>query len=147
MQSTAEFEAWRSSQIHEVWYGWQTLAVDAVAVGSLLIGTTFHEGSAPLATTAVAIYATGPVVIHLAHGSVGSGLGSLALRIGLPFVGYLAGAYLQRSNMGGSESGTLGFVAAAGAAAALDAAFLGWDRWRGSDGPALASMVALSGSY
>jgi hypothetical protein len=121
--------------------------VDAGAVGSLLVGTTFHEGPAPLATTAVAIYGTGPVVIHLAHGSVGSGLGSLAVRIGLPFVGYLAGTCLQRWNMGGSESGTIGFVVGAGAAAAGDAAFLGWDRWRGSDGPAPASMVALSGSY
>jgi hypothetical protein len=106
-----------------------------------------HDGPTPLAVAAVGVYGTGPVVIHLAHGSFGAALGSLALRIGLPVVGYLAGTCLQRSNLGGMESGTVGFLVGAAGAAPLDATLLGWDRWRTSDGPADVSIVALRGEY
>jgi hypothetical protein len=123
------------------------LALDAGAVGSLLVGATFHDGPTPLAVTALGVYGTGPLVIHLAHGSVVAGLGSLALRIGLPFVGYLAGTCLQRSNVGGMESGTVGFLVGAAGAAALDATLLGWDRWRTPDGSADVSIVALRAEY
>jgi hypothetical protein len=123
------------------------LAFDAGAVASILVGAEFHPSRTPLAVAAVGVYAAGPFVIHLAHGSIGSGLGSLALRIGLPAVGYLAGECLQKANLGGVDSGAFGFVAGAVGAAAVDASVLGWDRWETRDGPGEVSVVALRAAY
>ena len=109
-----------------------------------------HRGSdwgPRLSRAGFTVEAERPFVIHLAHGSIGSGLGSLALRIGLPAVGYLAGECLQKANLGGVDSGAFGFVAGAVGAAAVDASVLGWDRWETRDGPGEVSVVALRAAY
>jgi hypothetical protein len=67
----------------------------------------------------------------------------MALRIGLPLIGYALGAGL---NGWRSEPGAVYAVAGAAGAAALDAAFLAWDRWQGPERSGRA-ILALGGSF
>jgi hypothetical protein len=63
------------------WYGWQTLAAD----GAALVFGTQGQVEAGLAT-----FVFGAPVVHWAHGRVGAGFGSLALRVSLPLLGLVA---------------------------------------------------------
>jgi hypothetical protein len=65
------------------WYGWQILLGDA-AVFSL-------AGFAKNPSVAYGWVGSGPFV-HFGHGNVGRGLGSAALRVGLPLLGVAVGA-------------------------------------------------------
>lgn len=66
------------------WYGWQILAIDVVSGVALAAG----DGSAPQGVGVGGLVLGGPVV-HLIHGHGGRAAGSLALRLGAPFVGGL----------------------------------------------------------
>ncbi len=70
------------------WYGYQTLAVDAAALGLYALSGTADGTTAGsvLGTTGVVAYAVVPGVIHLAHHSPGKAVGDLALRVGTPLV-------------------------------------------------------------
>lgn len=72
---------------HTNWYGWQALLIDGTAL-TLLAGSGTPSSKPSIAVTyvAVASYAIGPPIIHWAHGHVEAGIGSLALRTGLPLV-------------------------------------------------------------
>jgi hypothetical protein len=141
--SDAERLALRRSQFHEVWYGWQTLAVDAGAIGFVLFGAaltprspplTDHEaGPRPVAFTAGALglYTIGPSTIHFAHGAVLKGLGSIGLRLAMPLAGFAAGYLGTREGADALEGGAIGGVLGCVGAMAADAALLGWDRWYG----------------
>jgi hypothetical protein len=109
------------------WYGWQTLAVDGGTLALLL--TAGAADSEPLVWGGVSTYLAGPMVVHLAHCRPIRGLGSLALRAGLP----VAGVVIAK-DIGGpcGDFGCLG-EAAVGAAAGvvsaviLDSAVLAWE--------------------
>lgn len=95
------------------WYGWQTLAVDAVAVGAMIMSVSAapsaSEGAAALvlpahlldaderpdATAAVgaslALYTLRPAFVHAAHGRGAQALASPAIRALAPAVGTFAG--------------------------------------------------------
>ena len=82
------------------WYGWQTLAVDAAAAATMVVGvatapnTAEGAGSlvlpsraledAPKSTTTLdvglALYSLGPAVVHAAHGRPLHSMGSAAMR-------------------------------------------------------------------
>jgi hypothetical protein len=55
-RTPADWEAWRQSRSHEVWYGWQTLTVDASAVGVFLLGTNFRGYVPAFALASAGIY-------------------------------------------------------------------------------------------
>jgi hypothetical protein len=100
------------------WYGWQTLAVDAVGIALTLVG----DGR-----IGVPIYLLGPVVVHVAHGRPGGAVVALVLRTTLPIAGLAIGDGLANECTGlFCDAGAVvaGMVAGALVASALDAAFL-----------------------
>jgi hypothetical protein len=164
MSSEAQREAFGRSQFHESWYGWQTLTVDATAVGILLLGAAVLTTPAPVRTlgatpesrpvafeaASLGVYALAPSVVHFMHGSVWKGLESIALRVVLPLVGiavgYLAGA--ARSSEGGASQGpVLGGLSGVVGAMAADAALLGWDRWQAAAAAPSTSLFSTQASF
>jgi hypothetical protein len=147
--SPSQREAWRGSQLHEVWYGWQTLTSDAGSVGVLLLGATFGGDLAPFALAAVGVYGVGAPAVHFAHGAVGKGLVSLTVRALLPLggfgLGYLLGAGSASDRR--TEGGVIGAVAGGAGATIFDAAVLGWDRWQGVERIGNVPCFAVSGSF
>ncbi len=78
------------------WYGWQTLASDAGALGLFGVflaadGTNAAHASAgvPLGVASGALFLLGPPVIHLWRGQPRAGFASLGLRVALPLLGGL----------------------------------------------------------
>lgn len=94
------------------WYGWQTLAVDAVATGAMIAGVAtapsasdgagslvlptraFEDGATKSTTTldvGLALYTFGPAAIHSVHGRPVHGIGSGAMRGVAPTAGACVG--------------------------------------------------------
>ena len=73
------------------WYGWQTMTVDAAAVGTIALGV--KVGSTPLALSGVGGLVLGAPVLHAMHGNWGNAGLSLSSRVLLP----LAGLFTRRS--------------------------------------------------
>jgi hypothetical protein len=112
----------------KVWYGWQTLLSDAVALTFLADGANQADRGASRGTTELgvgaAIFAGVPPIIHLAHERPGAFAASLAMR-GLPIL-WLAS---DRTQCGQGWSCTNAFVDALAvltliAAVPIDAAAL-----------------------
>jgi hypothetical protein len=108
-------EALLQSRAHESWYGWQTITVDAAAVGILLLGAalvtlrpeppTSGAGPGPLpvavAAASVGLYAVGPPAIHFAHGGLWRGFASIGLRVVMPLAGFAFGYFAGGAPGGG----------------------------------------------
>lgn len=77
----------------QVRYGWQILIADVAAIAA---GAATEEGG-----ITVAMYLGGGPIIHLAHGSVGRAMGSLALRAGLPVTGMFLGIAIEEPSCQG----------------------------------------------
>jgi hypothetical protein len=143
--SEAEREALRGSQFHESWYGWQTLTVDATAIGTLLLGAAIVTSGPPtrmseprprplvFAAGSLGLYAVGPSIVHVAHGHVWEGLASIALRAVMPLAGLAAGYAVAGASERGNAplDGGVGVLLGCAGAMAADAVLLGWDRWYG----------------
>jgi hypothetical protein len=67
------------------WYGWQTMAVDGLALGLTVTGLTSELPA--LTSVGLGTYALGPPVVHAAHGKVGTGLASFGIRVLAPVGG------------------------------------------------------------
>jgi hypothetical protein len=122
------------------WYGWQTLTSDgsALALGALAYGVDKGGGTTitnVFWTASVATFFVGAPVIHWTHGHVGTGFGSLGLRVGLPLGAFLAGALIGGAACGDGNGentivdcpvavGAVAAVAGLVAAPILDAAVL-----------------------
>lgn len=82
--------------VTHVWYGYQTLAVDVVAVAVAGIGgAVVSENSrigVPAILTGVVIYGLGPPVVHVVHGRLVVGAADLAIRLASNFVGLATAA-------------------------------------------------------
>jgi hypothetical protein len=77
----------------ERWYGWQTLAADAVPATLLVAGVALDDGTSPSLYGAAALtFVVGGPVIHAVHDHAGKALGSLGLRLALPVVGVVIGS-------------------------------------------------------
>jgi hypothetical protein len=124
------------------WYGWQILIADAGALGftALALGASAaHSSDAaalpPLAVAAGSFVFGGPVV-HAVHGHWGKAGGSLALRVGLPLLGWLAGAGVGQGSCHYNYDhegcwvgyAALGLLAGGVAAMIVDDALLGHER-------------------
>jgi hypothetical protein len=70
-----------------VWYGWQNLGTDALALGLVGLavsdGTSEHQSNV-LALGAAGVYLLGSPLVHAANGNGARGLNSFLLRAGLP---------------------------------------------------------------
>jgi len=122
------------------WYGWQTLAPDAVAVGLAMVAAHVGEKADQVATargllalSAGIFLADGPIV-HALHGQPGRAGWSLALRLGLTLLGGAAGLgvgescrtqYVYDHEGCQFEYGFYGLVFGAATAALVDAAIVG----------------------
>jgi hypothetical protein len=116
-----------------IWYGWQTLAADG---GSILLGgvtALVTQSNAKLENLGpglfLAGYGLGAPIVHFAHGNAGGGGASIALRLGLPLVGGIAGFALAPSHSDWSTLGYigLGMLLGAGGAAVIDASVLAYN--------------------
>lgn len=119
-----------------IWYGWQNLLVDgagqtsAIALGVIMAG---RDGGASAMGTGLATYVLGGPIVHFAHGNVGKGFGSLALRAGLPASGALAGAVIELRSCGGESfcglsGGFFGLAVGTVGAIVLDASVLAYKK-------------------
>lgn len=126
------------------WYGWQTLLTDAASITLITAGAMVQDGNShsqdgnrmlgtSLMLTGLAGYVAGAPIMHFGKRQPGRGLGSIAMRVSLPFVGGVIGAESASCHASSDESGYCGVGEAAlgvglGAltAIALDASVLAW---------------------
>jgi hypothetical protein len=80
-----------------VWYGWQTLLVDAASFSLMAAGA--GNDNSPLLYAGVGGYALGGPAVHIANGESGRAALSLGVRIVLPAIGAAIGyaSYRQPS--------------------------------------------------
>lgn len=131
------------------WYGWQLLINDFVALGALggaaAAGVKGKTAIAVIVPVAI-VYDLGGPTIHWLHQRKAIAGASLGVRIGVPFVGVMAGAAIAGCGSDESSSATscrsrgAGYGALFGfaAATAIDAAFLAWDAPRAASNKAAA---------
>jgi hypothetical protein len=86
------------------WYGWQTLAFDGVVALDVASFGFGHIPGPPSAigtaweVAGVTTYLAATPIVHWAHGNVGEGFGSLAMRTFAPLVGLGVGFVLAWNN-------------------------------------------------
>lgn len=112
----------------KVWYGWQTLVVDASTLG--LAGIAVGTQSRELGTIGLVGFVIGAPIVHFVHGNVGHGFGSMSYRLFLPLVGMGIGALVGLGYKGGiyNGSGDLGDAYGTGSTVvngAVTGAFIG----------------------
>ena len=125
------------ARTHSRWYGWQTLVSDGisfVAMPTLAASASKTDGaSASFTALAVGGYFLAPPIVHFAHGRAGAGLGSLGLRVAMPFLGAVVGGEAMRKGscheLCGFNDGTLlgGALGVIGAVA-IDATVLSYEQ-------------------
>jgi uncharacterized membrane protein YeaQ/YmgE (transglycosylase-associated protein family) len=103
-------------------YAWQVMLADGASTA--LLFTDFGDAMG----LGLGGYLLGGPLIHAAHGNVGTGLGSAGLRVSLPVVGFVAGAFVHEGDpaftdmtmLKGAMVGMLGAVV-------IDWLLLSWD--------------------
>lgn len=113
------------------WYGWQNLVLDGSAIS--LIALAAASDTSALSVAGMLTYVVGSPIVHWTHGNVGTGFGSLGMRVGA-FATFVGGSIACASNsLDGSSSNDGGCaVAVVGlllipASMAVDAAVLAYD--------------------
>lgn len=120
------------------WYGWQTLSVDAAALGlGILVGVATASDSRRVSTAGVLTpllpSVFGSPIVHYLHGRAGTGLASFGLRLGIPAAGALLGATLAECPAYatqyecGSQRALQGATIAMMATITADATLLAWE--------------------
>ncbi len=112
----------------KVWYGYQTLVIDGIALATLLGGVASKSG--PVTGVGLGTYVLGTPIVHMAHGNIGPGFGSLGLRLIVPLIGsgigaiagLIVGSSQQQTGNVGTDSSN---VAQAAGTGALVGAFVG----------------------
>lgn len=89
-------------------YGGQTLLVDGVSLGLILLASDESSGGA-LAAVGGLGYLLGPPFVHAAHGHAGKTFASFGLRVALPLAGGFVGCAAEGDSSG--EYGCLGGAA------------------------------------
>jgi hypothetical protein len=102
-----------SPRYEKVWYGWQTLLLDGVALAMTLGG--LYGGASGLTTTGVLTYVFGAPIVHMAHAEIGRGFGSMGMRVLLPLLGAGIGAIAGLSTKAGNDGRDAGEAAGTGA--------------------------------
>lgn len=123
---------------HEArWYGWQPLIADGAATALIVTGTVFVVRAAASDTSESSVVLLAPLslgvlgylfaapIIHWAHGRVGTGFASLALRAVGPLAGVGLGALVQGvAGHDNTAGGIVGGLVGATAAVVVDDAVL-----------------------
>jgi hypothetical protein len=135
-QSSATDEA-AAPALREEWYGWQSLSTDGAALLLLIAASASSDlksdVSSVLGYSSLGVYLLGGPVTHFAHDNPGRGLGSLALRAGLPIAFGTIGYYGEDCSGGddydlcGIVGALLGGVLGIATAVTVDAAVLGYE--------------------
>lgn len=110
------------------WYGYQSLAVDALAVPLLFVGTAEPNAAAAL-LGGLAYLVAGPIV-HGVHRNGGAAGASLVLRLLMPLAGGFAGANIAEKDSCaycGVGGFAYGLVVGAGVASIIDGIALGYE--------------------
>jgi hypothetical protein len=102
----------------EVWYGWQTIVVDAAAMAMMLGVASDIDPHGDVQKAGIATYALAPPLVHLAHGSVSKAGASFGIRVLGPIIGaaigfgmgYALGAVSTGEEVPGLLFGTVGLV-------------------------------------
>ena len=89
----------------KVWYGYQTLIADGLSL-ALLTGGVVAKASEPIVAGYVGFVLASPIV-HMAHGNVGPGFGSIGTRLFVPWIGAGIGAITGLIVGGTSGSGAV----------------------------------------
>jgi hypothetical protein len=115
----------------KVWYGWQGLITDGVALTFTLAGMFSRTGT--LTTIGLITYGLGFPIVHMAHGDVGRGFGSIGMRVLLPLLGAGIGAIAAvaaepRGDRGDAagDGALVGAFIGGGGASLVDATALGY---------------------
>jgi hypothetical protein len=113
------------------WYGYQTLAVDALGLTMVGVATGNGPGNnVPLLSVGLGVYLLGPPAVHALHRDFEPALDDLALRVFAPLggalVGFLVGLAAQWAGPGYTEveAGAIGVAAGTLTAVAIDAVAL-----------------------
>ena len=129
-----------SSSLHTVshWYGWQTLTTDGASILMSVVALNSLSGSDSgtanaLGLLSVGTFVAGGPIVHFAHGNVGKGLGSLALRVGLPILSGVVGSAVERTQCSGGDfcgvgGAFIGGLAGIAGTIVIDSTVLGYER-------------------
>ena len=81
-------------KMERIWYGWQTLLLDAGALGAMgaAAGARDPSVASALAGISLSTYALGPPIVHAFHGNGETALKSGGMRLFLPPAAAFAGA-------------------------------------------------------
>lgn len=131
------------------WYGYQTLIADGISVGLLVAGVSAKSGG--LVAAGYTGFVLGTPIVHMVHGNIGPGFGSIGLRLLLPVIGLGVGAIVGVISGGTSGSGAferfgsgangavngavVGGLIGAGGSALIDAAGFAYAKERVDDHP------------
>jgi hypothetical protein len=113
-----------------VWYGWQTLLLDAAAISTFGVLSAL-QGKLTEASFAGAypIYVVGPPLVHaLGHRRVAAGAIDFGLRLVPLLTGAIGAAATSDRELGAIVGGFLGFSIAAGVVSLADAFVISWKR-------------------
>jgi hypothetical protein len=108
-------------QYEKVWYGYQTLIADGISFGTLVGGIASRSGGVITAGYLGFLFVT--PIIHMVHGNVGPGFGSIGIRFLLPLMSLGVGAIAGLITGGSSGGGFDKF--ANGASGAVNGAVIG----------------------
>jgi hypothetical protein len=117
-----------------VWYGWQILIVDGVAIGTLVASRAFD--SPGLLATGAGLWLFGGAILHFSHSQTDAGFGSFGMRAlsaGVLTLGIaLYAPHLFDGENSGEEALILGGLLGMIASMAIDAALLAFMPRRGA---------------
>ena len=116
------------------WYGYQTFAPDALALTVFLVAGDQGD-SGPVVGTVAGLYLLGGPLVHGLHRRPGAVVGSVAMRVLLPFASMAVGSavadcsvrVVNDENCDFGEK-IVGFAVGMGLAMIADAALLSWER-------------------
>ncbi len=81
-----------------VWYGYQTLAADGVALALFLPAVQPGGTQQGLSAMSLVTYSLGAPILHLVHGQADKAFGDVALRVVLPLVTGVLGGFAGAAN-------------------------------------------------
>jgi hypothetical protein len=126
----ARIPPYEPPHVEREWYGYINLTCDAEAVSTfaLAVSATRGDRRENLAYLSLGTFLLGGPIAHWAHGKVGTGFGSLAMRGGMPIMSGFLGCFVTGGN---NESDCtagffLGTVVGIIAASAIDASALAY---------------------
>ncbi len=118
-----------SAASHRVWYGWQTVLVDALSIGGMVAAGVLE--SEELAWTGLGLVLVGAPVVHLGNNNYGAAAISFGMRVGSGLV-TVGGVALAVNESFGDDVGfglavTVLGIAGAVASVVVDGSVLGFD--------------------